>query len=58
IDFGRPEKVELLTLIDRRYSRHLPIEPDYIGISVDTITEEKVKVQWKETDGEDGIWLV
>lgn len=58
IDFGRPEKVELLTLVDRRYSRHLPIEPDYIGISVDTITEEKVKVRWKETDGEDGIWLV
>ncbi|MBP6010400.1 MAG: bifunctional pyr operon transcriptional regulator/uracil phosphoribosyltransferase PyrR [Bacteroidia bacterium] len=58
IDFGRPEKVELLALVDRRYSRHLPIEPDYIGISVDTITEEKVKVQWKETDGEDGIWLV
>lgn len=58
IDFGRPAKVELLTLVDRRYSRHLPIEPDYIGISVDTITEEKVRVQWKEMEGEDGIWLV
>jgi pyrimidine operon attenuation protein/uracil phosphoribosyltransferase len=57
IDFGRPDRVELLTLVDRRYSRQLPIEPDYIGLSVDTINEEKVKVLWKETEGEDGIWL-
>ena len=58
LDFGRARKIELLTLVDRRYSRHLPIEPDYIGISVDTITSEKVKVEWEETDGEDGIWLI
>ncbi len=58
LDFGRAKKIELLTLIDRRYSRHLPIESDYIGIRVDTITSEKVKVQWKETDGEDAIWLI
>jgi pyrimidine operon attenuation protein/uracil phosphoribosyltransferase len=58
LDFGRARKIELLTLIDRRYSRHLPIEPDYIGIQVDTIMSEKVKVQWKETDGEDAIWLI
>jgi len=57
LDFGRPRKVELLVLVDRRYSRHLPIAPDYIGISVDTITSEKVRVQWKETEGEDEIWL-
>ena len=58
LDYGRPEKVELLTLVDRRYSRHLPIAPDYIGVQVDTITSEKVKVQWKETDDEDAVWLV
>jgi pyrimidine operon attenuation protein/uracil phosphoribosyltransferase len=58
LDFGRAAKIELLTLIDRRYSRHLPIEPNYIGIQVDTIMSEKVKVQWKETDGEDAIWLI
>jgi pyrimidine operon attenuation protein/uracil phosphoribosyltransferase len=57
LDFGRPRKVELLVLVDRRYSRHLPIAPDYIGISVDTITSEKVRVQWKETEGEDEIWM-
>ena len=58
INFGRPDKVELLVLVDRRYSRHLPIAPDYIGISVDTITSEKVIVNWKESDGEDAVYLV
>lgn len=56
--FGRPKEVELLTLIDRRFSRHLPIQPDYRGRQVDTINEEKVKVLWKENDGKDVIYLV
>lgn len=56
--FGRPQKVELLVLIDRRYSRHLPIEPTYTGKTVDAIASEKVKVTWKETDGEDRAWLL
>ena len=56
--FGRPEKVELLVLVDRRFSRHLPIEPDYIGIQVDTIYSQKVKVSWEETDGEDNVTLL
>lgn len=56
--FGRPSKVELMVLVDRRYSRHLPIEPDYIGLSVDTISSEKVKVNWKETEGKDEIILL
>lgn len=56
--FGRPKKVELLTLVDRRYSRHLPIEADYIGIKVDTIDSQKVIVSWKETDHEDKVILL
>jgi len=56
--FGRPEKVELMVLVDRRFSRHLPIEPDYIGIQVDSINSQKVKVSWNETDGEDKITLL
>ena len=56
--FGRPEKVELLALVDRRYSRHLPIEPDYVGIAVDTLASEKVVVDWQEVEGEDSIWLI
>ncbi|MCT8340163.1 bifunctional pyr operon transcriptional regulator/uracil phosphoribosyltransferase PyrR [Flavobacteriaceae bacterium TK19130] len=56
--FGRPLEIELLTLIDRRFSRHLPIQPDYRGRQVDAIGEEKVKVCWKENDGEDAVYLV
>lgn len=55
--FGRPQKVELLVLVDRRYSRQLPIEPDYIGIQVDSVDSQKVKVSWQETDGQDQITL-
>jgi len=56
--FGRPLEIELLTLIDRRFSRHLPIQPDYRGRQVDAIGEEKVKVCWIEKDGEDAVYLV
>ena len=56
--FGRPSSVELLALIDRRFSRDLPIQPDYRGRQVDAINGEKVKVFWKEQDGEDGVYLV
>ncbi|WP_396637319.1 bifunctional pyr operon transcriptional regulator/uracil phosphoribosyltransferase PyrR [Maribacter sp. R77961] len=56
--FGRPSEVELLTLIDRRFSRHLPIQPNYRGRQVDAIDDEKVKVMWKENDGEDVIYLM
>lgn len=55
--FGRPAKVELLVLIDRQYSRHLPIQPDYTGMKVDTIEEQRVNVQWEETDGKDKVVL-
>jgi pyrimidine operon attenuation protein/uracil phosphoribosyltransferase len=58
IDFGRPKKVELLTLIDRRFSRELPVQPDYVGHTVDTITTQKVKVYWQEKDGKDEVVLL
>jgi pyrimidine operon attenuation protein / uracil phosphoribosyltransferase len=44
--FGRPEKVELCVLIDRRFSRQFPIQPDYTGRSIDSIISQKVKVEW------------
>jgi len=56
--FGRPSEIELLSLIDRRFSRHLPIQPDYNGRQVDAINEEKVKVSWEENDGEDAVYLI
>ena len=57
--FGRPAKVELCVLIDRIYSRDLPIHPDYVGKSVNTLTTEKVLVEWTEQGHEaDKIWLI
>lgn len=56
--FGRPSEIELLVLIDRRFSRHLPIQPDYRGRQVDSLNDDKVKVNWKENEGEDGVYLV
>jgi pyrimidine operon attenuation protein/uracil phosphoribosyltransferase len=56
--YGRPAKVELLVLIDRRFSRQLPIEADYIGLQVDSLDSQLVKVSWKETEGEDKVILL
>jgi len=56
--FGRPKEIELLTLIDRRFSRHLPIQPDYRGRQVDVINSEKVKVNWLENENEDTVYLI
>lgn len=55
--FGRPRNVELLTLIDRKFSRQLPVQADYVGASVDAITSQKIKVKWKHTDGVDEVIL-
>ena len=56
--FGRPNEIELLTLIDRRFSRHLPIQPNYKGRQVDAINQEKVVVHWQENDDEDKVYLI
>ncbi|WP_411895679.1 bifunctional pyr operon transcriptional regulator/uracil phosphoribosyltransferase PyrR [Winogradskyella sp. A2] len=56
--FGRPNNIELLTLIDRRFSRHLPIQPNYKGRQVDAIDDQKVKVNWVENEGEDAVYLI
>ncbi len=58
--FGRPEKVELLALIDRCYTRELPIEADYVGKEINSMISQKVNVQWEGVDGgeEDKVWLV
>jgi pyrimidine operon attenuation protein/uracil phosphoribosyltransferase len=55
--YGRPKNIELLVLIDRRFSRHLPIQPNYRGRQVDAINEEKVLVSWKETDDKDAVYI-
>ncbi len=56
---GRPQTVELAVLIDRRFSRELPIEAKYVGRSVDSLDSQKVKVKWAEHDGgEDRVELL
>ena len=57
--FGRPAKVELLSLIVRKYAKHVPIYPDYIGTEVNTLDTQRVSVYWTDQEGveEDSIWL-
>lgn len=57
LSFGRPSKMELLTLIDRRFSRDLPIQPDYKGRQVDSIESQRVEVLWEEINGRDAVLL-
>ncbi len=57
LTFGRPSQVQLLTLIDRRFSRDLPIQADYIGKTVDTLSTERVAVEWLEIEGKDQVLL-
>jgi pyrimidine operon attenuation protein / uracil phosphoribosyltransferase len=56
--FGRPKDVELLVLVDRRFSRHVPIQAKYTGLTIDSIETQNVKVEWKETEGKDRITLL
>jgi pyrimidine operon attenuation protein/uracil phosphoribosyltransferase len=58
LEYGRPQSVELMVLIDRRFSRQLPIEPTYIGKSIDSYDNQEVRVMWKKDGGEDKVILV
>lgn len=55
--YGRPESVELLVLVDRRFHREIPVSPDYCGITVDALENEYVKVSWEHLHGEDSVRL-
>jgi pyrimidine operon attenuation protein / uracil phosphoribosyltransferase len=59
IAFGRPAKVELLVMINRKYNRELPIEPDYVGKTVNTLTSQRVLVELKaQGHKQNKIWLI
>lgn len=58
LEYGRPRSVELLVLIDRRYTRELPVEPRYIGKSIDSYDNQKVKVSWASNGSEDKVLLL
>ena len=55
--YGRPNNIQLLVLIDRRFSRDLPIQPDYTGVQVDALEGDKVRVQWKEQSQQDVVFI-
>ncbi|MEX2513123.1 MAG: bifunctional pyr operon transcriptional regulator/uracil phosphoribosyltransferase PyrR [Cyclobacteriaceae bacterium] len=58
IAFGRPQKVELMVLIDRKFTRDFPIKPDYFGRQVNTLESEYVMVEWKNQGfPADAIWI-
>ena len=50
LDYGRPLSIELLVLIDRRLSRHVPIQPDYVGCTIDVVADERVSVEWGDNE--------
>lgn len=56
-DYGRPGKVELAVLIDRGH-REMPIQPDYVGICLDTRRLDHVLVSLEGTDGKDEVRIV
>jgi pyrimidine operon attenuation protein / uracil phosphoribosyltransferase len=58
VDFGRPASVALMVLVDRRFSRELPIQPDYVGISIDSINSQKVSVNWQHLQHKDEVLLI
>ena len=55
--FGRPKKIELLILVDRRFSRELPIQPDYKGIQVDVYENQKVNVEWNDENNGNYVYI-
>lgn len=57
MDFGRPEQIYLAVLVDRGH-RELPIRPDFVGKNIPTSMGEEVKVQLKDVDNEDKVYLV
>jgi len=58
LDFGRPSKVSLCVLIDRRFRRELPIEANYVGRAIDTLSNEKVLVRWTENADNDSVQII
>jgi pyrimidine operon attenuation protein/uracil phosphoribosyltransferase len=56
MDYGRPKAVQLAVLVDRGH-RELPIQPDYVGLTVQTTRQESVKVTLAELGQTDRVVL-
>ena len=46
-----------MVFIDRRFKRHLPIQPEYVGSRVDSLNSERVILSWDEKEGKDEVQL-
>ncbi len=57
LDFGRPAKVELCVLIDRRFSREFPIQADYVGKAIDSFDNQKVLVRWEANSDKEEVYI-
>lgn len=57
MDFGRPSSVRLAVLVDRG-NRELPIQPDFVGIKIDTTKEEIVNVFIDEVDKKEEVEVI
>ncbi|SLM30456.1 Bifunctional protein pyrR (Includes: Pyrimidine operon regulatory protein; Uracil phosphoribosyltransferase) [Desulfamplus magnetovallimortis] len=57
MDFGRPSRIELAVLVDRRDHRELPIQADYRGIRIETLHSDTINVLLSEHDGEDRVFV-
>ncbi|MEN8695902.1 MAG: bifunctional pyr operon transcriptional regulator/uracil phosphoribosyltransferase PyrR [Bacteroidia bacterium] len=55
-DYGRPDSIELVTLINRKYRREVPIQPDYVGEEIDSRVDDYVKVDWEEKNCK--VWII
>jgi pyrimidine operon attenuation protein/uracil phosphoribosyltransferase len=55
-DYGRPRAVKLAVLVDRG-RRELPIQPDVVGVTVQTEATESVRVMLKERGEPDRVVL-
>ncbi|MEB3245498.1 MAG: bifunctional pyr operon transcriptional regulator/uracil phosphoribosyltransferase PyrR [Vampirovibrionales bacterium] len=56
-DYGRPKSVQLLVLLEREGHRELPIRADYVGKTIETLTQQRVRVCVQEVDGQDAVLL-
>ena len=56
-DYGRPAQVDLAVLIDRGH-REIPIEPKFIGKTIETNRQDRVDVSLEKTDGEDSVKVI
>ena len=55
--YGRPESIELMVLIDRRFKRELPIQANYFGAKIDTIDGDKVSVVWGNNKNDNVVYI-